>query len=162
VFFATTNNETYLKSQTGNRRFWPVRTGRIDIDALHRDRDQLFAEAVHGEASGAPLTLPEPLWTAARIEQDKRQEQDPWDDELAGIQGETYPANDANDRDGYEERIATTHLLNGHLHLDAGRSGDREGKRLVYVMRRLGWEGPKKMRIRGQLVRGYSRTKGAS
>jgi Virulence-associated protein E len=160
VFFATTNNDTYLKSQTGNRRFWPVRTGRIDIDALRRDRDQLWAEASQVEASRASLALPERLWGVARIEQEKRQEQDPWDDLLAGIKGEICPANDATDRDGYEERIASTQLLSGHgpgLGLDASRIGDRELKRLGYCMRRLGWQGPKPMRIKGQLVRGYSR-----
>ena len=157
VFFATTNNDTYLKSQTGNRRFWPVRTGRIDIDALRRDRDQLWAEAAQVEASGASLALPEPLWAVARIEQEKRQEQDPWDDDLANIKGEICPTNDANDRDGYEERIASTQLLRLCLHLDASRIGDRELKRLGYCMRRLGWDGSKRMRIKGQIVRGYSR-----
>jgi hypothetical protein len=157
VLFATTNNDTYLKSQTGNRRFWPVRTGRIDINALRRDRDQLWAEAVQVEAGGASLALPERLWAVARIEQEKRQEQDPWDDLLAGIKGEICPTNDFTDRDGHEERIASTQLLSGHLRLDASRIGDRELKRLGYCMRRLGWEGPKRMRIKGQLVRGYSR-----
>jgi Virulence-associated protein E len=160
VFFATTNNDTYLKSQTGNRRFWPVRTGRIDIDALRRDRDQLLAEAVQVDASGASLELPERLWAVARAEQEKRQEQDLWDDLLASIKGEICPSNDANDRDGCEERIASTQLLHGHglgLGLDASRTGDREAKRLAYCMRRHGSEGPKRMRIKGQLVRGYSR-----
>ena len=87
VFIATTNEDEYLQSQTGNRRFWPVKTNTIDIEALRRDRDQLWAEAAEGEAEGKPLILPKELWGEASVAQDERRQHDPWDDTLAGVTG---------------------------------------------------------------------------
>jgi predicted P-loop ATPase len=47
VFFGTTNFETYLKDESGNRRFKPVKVGQLNFEALIADREQLFAEALY-------------------------------------------------------------------------------------------------------------------
>jgi predicted P-loop ATPase len=79
IFVGTTNSYEYLLSKTGNRRFWPVRVGRIDVEALRRDRDQIWAEAAQAEASGASIMLPEALWIVAGEEQEKRRKTDLWE-----------------------------------------------------------------------------------
>lgn len=81
VFAGTVNPDTYLRDETGNRRFWPLRCGTIDIAALARDRDQIWAEAVHRFREGAIWWIDDPVLLAeAREEQDRRYQSDAWDD----------------------------------------------------------------------------------
>ncbi|QDW38746.1 virulence-associated E family protein [Bradyrhizobium sp. KBS0727] len=83
VFWGTTNSETYLKDETGGRRFWPIKAGRIDVDGLSSARDQLWAEADHLYRAGAAWWLVNP--EAQRIadgEQIARYQGDPWDDAI--------------------------------------------------------------------------------
>ena len=80
VFAGTVNPDTYLRDETGNRRFWPLRCGTIDIPALSRDRDQIWAEAVHRFKAGAIWWIEDPaMLTEAKAAQDARYQADAWD-----------------------------------------------------------------------------------
>lgn len=48
IFCGTTNEDQFLMDSTGTRRFWVVESGPVvDVDGIKRERDQLWAEAVH-------------------------------------------------------------------------------------------------------------------
>ncbi len=65
VFAGTTNNDEYLADDTGNRRFWPVKVGTINLNQLQKDRDQLWAEAVRCYENGGKWYLDKPNLVAA-------------------------------------------------------------------------------------------------
>lgn len=60
VIVGTTSATEYLQDSTGNRRFWPVRVERFDLERLRADRDQLWAEAAVVEAKSEPIDVPPP------------------------------------------------------------------------------------------------------
>ncbi|MFK4522187.1 hypothetical protein ABIF90_000168 [Bradyrhizobium japonicum] len=58
IFVATTNEDTPLLSQTGNRRWLPVHVAaKIDIEWVRENIEQLYAEAADWHATGG---LPDP------------------------------------------------------------------------------------------------------
>jgi predicted P-loop ATPase len=78
VFVGSTNESQYLKDHTGNRRFWPVKVGTIDLEALTRDRDQLWAEAVAAFHASERWWLDRDTEIAAAAEQAERRLEDAW------------------------------------------------------------------------------------
>lgn len=61
VFIGTTNHEEFLMDETGGRRFWAVKVrGTIDTEALQKDIEQLWAEAVVRYKAGESWYLDTP------------------------------------------------------------------------------------------------------
>ena len=83
IFAGTTNRSDYLKDETGNRRFWPVKCTHADVARIAADREQLWAEAVALYRDGAKW-WPEnsKLLEAIEAEQAERMEGDPWQVEI--------------------------------------------------------------------------------
>ncbi|WP_050996891.1 virulence-associated E family protein [Sinorhizobium fredii] len=149
IFIGTTNEHKYLKDRTGNRRFLPVKTDTIDLEALRRDRDQLLAEAATLEAQGESIVLLQELWAIATVEQEERLEDDPWQEKLAVVRGKAA---------GDEVRVLTADLLGELLAIPIERQHNGHGKRLTALMRELGWE-PGKFKVAGKTIRGFRRPK---
>jgi energy-coupling factor transporter ATP-binding protein EcfA2 len=149
IFVGTTNESKYLRDQTGNRRFWPVETRKIDLEALARDRDQLWAEAATREAAGESIFLLEKFWDVAAAEQAARLEDDPWLEKLSLERGKAA---------GDVVQVSTAELLSTVIGLPVERQNQAHTKRLAILMRKLGWT-QTKFRLGGQIVRGYVRPK---
>lgn len=82
VMAGTINPEgnNYLRDATGARRFWPLECGRIELDQIGIDRDQLWAEAVVMYRNGTPWWVQEDEQETVEAEQEKRTDVDVWVD----------------------------------------------------------------------------------
>lgn len=142
VIIGTTNDSQYLRDMTGNRRFWPVKVRQFDLEALRRDRDQLWAEVATREAAGEDIRLPAALWLVAGEQQAAREIGDPFYDMLSerleGIEKGKVRASDIWEIVGLGEEAKA-------------RRGQNENLRVSAAMQKLGWRRPKsKLRFDGR------------
>ncbi len=128
IFIGTTNRDTYLRDETGGRRFWPIKAGRIDIGALVRDRDQLFAEAAASYRARVPW-WPDNDFERAHImsEQAARYEADAWEETIgAFIEVRT--------------KVTVGEVARDGLRIDTARIGTADQRRIAAALEQLGWK----------------------
>jgi len=162
----TTNSDEYLQSQTGNRRFWPIKMARrIDLAALRAARLQLWGEAAHYQAQGESITLDEELWASAAVQQEARRVRDPWEPMLENLSlasvtgplaGVGYIGNGIVHVVEGEQRVATAVIFEHVIRIPSHLLQVTHAKRLADVMRALGWD-TKVFKLEGKTVRGYAR-----
>jgi predicted P-loop ATPase len=128
VFWGTTNAEGYLKDETGGRRFWPVKVGKIDVDGLASVRDQLWAEAdVLFQANVPWWIVKSDVQREAESQQRDRYIGDPWERHIS-----EYVESSA---DG---EVSIDVILRNALELPISHCGQVEMNRVARVLRSLG------------------------
>jgi predicted P-loop ATPase len=145
IFVGTTNQSAYLADETGGRRFWPVKVGTIDTDALARDRDVLFAEAVSLYRAGVHW-WPDGDFEREHIrpEQEARYEVDAWEEAIARYL-------DVNKKTS----VLISDVAFGALTMETQRIGTADQNRIRKCLERLGWKrGPKDYKGNRPWVRG--------
>ena len=147
VFIGTTNRSAYLGDDTGGRRFWPIKVGRVDIEALAADRDQLFAEAV-AEYRRDAKWWPEEAFERDHIrsEQEKRFEADAWESDI-----ERWLKAPVRREDGIvatRTRVQVSEIARDALGIATAKIGTAEQRRIGRVLNRLGWESARSNGVR--------------
>lgn len=150
VFFGTTNKENYLRDDTGNRRFKPVKVGKLNFDRLHEEREQLFAEALFLIESGFETVMTLNLDGDARIfEHQIQKEKMVQDDSFLMIEAlkvwlnqvEKMPEKDRPDLDkiSMKNLFENNGFLPGTLPLKSWRFEMKSTKLAAKALRALGF-----------------------
>ena len=124
VFIGTTNETNYLTDSTGARRFWPISVNNIKINKIKRDREQLFAEAVHRYKNGETwYEVPD----SAAVEQERRRDMDEWEPLISA----------------WLHQKLTTNVMSvarEALGIGADRMERRHQLRIAKALRAVGWK----------------------
>ncbi len=131
VFVGTTNKSSYLKDETGGRRYWPVQIHEVDLASLRTDGEQLWTEAVHLYREGHAWHITDDGILAATLgKQQSRYDADVWEEPIERF---------LSDRSS-----VTVGQVMSSLGIDTPRQ-DRTGQnRVTRILTRLGWKpGPR-------------------
>lgn len=138
VFIGTTNENDFLGDSTGERRWLPIQVGTVNVDAIERDRDQLWAEGV------AMFKKSGVHWAGAQTlaveEHDKFKSTDAWAVPVSLWLGNNDMDQAEGMRRGDREHFTTEEVLAGSMQFEIKNVQFRDKKRMASVLRALGFE----------------------
>ena len=155
IEWGTTNNEEYLLSQTGNRRWWPLKTVKVDIEALRRTASSCWQAATYNLRVSVSDWI-ESLLSVARNVQEQRRVTDRWEDALAKMDDNLGVVHRSGDG---MERVFSADVLTNVLQIPKPQQTSQHMQRLAHAMKHLGWGRSENGRITigGVTLRGYVR-----
>lgn len=129
VLAGSTNDSRWMTDPTGNRRFWPVSVGDIDIQGVEEVKEQLWAEAVYRVKSGEPhfITNNDPTYVAAEEEQAGRFNGHIWEDVIVEyLEG--------------RDKITVGDILLDCLYITRDKWKNTHKAEVGDILRNIGWE----------------------
>jgi putative DNA primase/helicase len=158
VLVGTTNENTYLRDRTGNRRFWPIPVRHpIKIEWLAKWREQLFAEAFALYANGAACSpSPEDEARLFHPAQEARLVETAVTSELLNVLTRSPTASGSGAVVNELASFVTLSQLVVALGLDAGKSNAGIEGQVRGWMTHQGWD-YKKKQINGVRAWGWER-----
>jgi predicted P-loop ATPase len=128
VFAGSTNAHDWQTDQTGARRYWAVRCGRIDREAIAADRDQIWAEAYLRATDGERHWLQGDEERDQREALEERRAADDWEGPIA------------NYLDGQSGPVTVGQVLTSACGIEMAKFTQEISRRAATCMRRAGWE----------------------
>jgi putative DNA primase/helicase len=125
MFCGTANKDDWNRDETGARRFFPIKCGKVSLAWIRDNRDQLFAEAVE-----IARTIPD-WWKVpgeeAKRQQDARREHDSWEPACAD-----YLAT--------RDKVRLSDMLTEAVKVELAHQGLPEQRRGGRILRAMGWQ----------------------
>jgi predicted P-loop ATPase len=143
VFAGTTNRDNWNASDTGARRFWPIRCTTIDLEWLEKSKSMLFAEAVERFKRG------EIWWDVPRVEaraqQESRRDRDAWEELIEKFITHERSSDPLQKNEWYLrkqplEELTVSRILTEALRIEEGRWSRGDQMRVASALQALKWE----------------------
>jgi predicted P-loop ATPase len=138
ILVGTTNSDQFLNDPSGSRRFWAIdltENRKIDIGYIRRERDQIWAQAIHQFLQGGDYCwwLDDDEQAASDTANERFKKRDPWDEYI-----ETFLAGDPTINNSHGFRIST--LFEEALEMKASHVNPYEVNRVKKIIERKGYQ----------------------
>ncbi len=149
IFIGTTNIPDFLRDPTGDRRFWPLEVGEVDLDFIRRHRDEIWSEALTIARTEEPHYIKDE--TPLNELREAYMRRDIWENVIKDfVEGKPFVTTES----------IYHHLVGGTVGALGPGTGPIEGaststeKRIADTMRQLRWE-KANPRMEGKRRRGW-------